>query len=435
MNNTKRSTKLGRRTDATTQANSRKHEATDLDRAIFVTGDITDEMVIALTPKIISLTQNSGSPITVFIDSYGGDVQAAHFLLGLLRSPDHSGQRCKLRTVATGRACSAAADLLSQGDYIEAYPHAILHFHGTRFLKKEDVTAEYARDLEKDLHSEDKSRSVRLAASVLPRQLHNYKRLKSEMRVAREKSPKTFTAYEALAPNGGLDVPAFIYALSDKLGRRYGKMVWDCLDQTENRAAIINAYRSVKVPIEHLPPPIHAALKQYKIPSDAAESIAWDILLLNSVFANRIKTDPKWSPSSEEFDLLQLELEELQAVAGKIFQTETLDQLLLCEEQFMSAGDRQFCARYGESKHAKLRKKADEIIDRAYTKIEPLWAFTVKLCGELNKGENRLSPEDAWWLGLIDEVIGTPTTRRELPEKVRASLLKQMPLAEAERYV
>jgi hypothetical protein len=57
------------------------------------------------------------------------------------------------------------------------------------------------------------------------------------------------------------------------------------------------------------------------------------------------------------------------------------------------------------------------------------------LCGELNKGENRLTPEDAWWLGLIDEVIGTPTTRRELPEKIRESLLKQMPLNEAERYI
>jgi hypothetical protein len=212
-------------------------------------------------------------------------------------------------------------------------------------------------------------------------------------------------------------------------------MVSYCLDQIESRAAILKAYHSIKDPTAQLPPIIQSALKGIKIEPDAAKSMAMEILMLNSVFANRLKNDPKWMLSSEDYGQLEFELEELEAVAGKIFQTETLDQLLQFEEQFMSASERQFCARHGESKNAKLRAKADEIIDRAYTKIEPLWAFTVALCGELNKGENELTPEDAWWLGLIDEVIGTPTTRRELPEKIRESLLKQMPLSEAERYI
>jgi len=66
--------------------------------------------------------------------------------------------------------------------------------------------------------------------------------------------------------------------------------------------------------------------------------------------------------------------------------------------------------------------------------IEPFWSFTVGLCGLLFRGENPLKPKDAWWLGLIDEVIGTPTTRRELSKQVRESLLNQMPLAEAEKF-
>ena len=38
--------------------------------------------------------------------------------------------------------------------------------------------------------------------------------------------------------------------------------------------------------------------------------------------------------------------------------------------------------------------------------IEPLWYFVVALCRLLQQGENRLTAVDAYWLGLVDEVVG-----------------------------
>jgi hypothetical protein len=46
------------------------------------------------------------------------------------------------------------------------------------------------------------------------------------------------------------------------------------------------------------------------------------------------------------------------------------------------------------------------ILERAGRYIAPLWFFTVTLSHNLSIGENSVSAEDAYWLGLIDEVIG-----------------------------
>jgi len=38
--------------------------------------------------------------------------------------------------------------------------------------------------------------------------------------------------------------------------------------------------------------------------------------------------------------------------------------------------------------------------------LDPLWSFFVALCHTLQEGENELTAADAYWLGLIDEVMG-----------------------------
>jgi hypothetical protein len=53
-------------------------------------------------------------------------------------------------------------------------------------------------------------------------------------------------------------------------------------------------------------------------------------------------------------------------------------------------------------------KKAKALLGTAaFPRLEPLWYYTVSLCRALFEGENRLTPEDAYWMGIIDEVIGT----------------------------
>lgn len=51
------------------------------------------------------------------------------------------------------------------------------------------------------------------------------------------------------------------------------------------------------------------------------------------------------------------------------------------------------------------RQKINEL---AKPLIRPLWLFFVALCYALQEEENELTAVDAFWLGLIDEVIGGP---------------------------
>jgi len=49
--------------------------------------------------------------------------------------------------------------------------------------------------------------------------------------------------------------------------------------------------------------------------------------------------------------------------------------------------------------------------------LQPVWTFFVALCHVLQEGENELTAKDAYWLGLIDEVIGEDLyTIRDLME-------------------
>jgi len=84
----------------------------DCRRPIFISGELNDALVRYLTPQIIALRNSSNAPITVFIDSPGGSVESTKVIYELLKTPNQMGEICWVNTVVTGRAGSAAADLL-----------------------------------------------------------------------------------------------------------------------------------------------------------------------------------------------------------------------------------------------------------------------------------------------------------------------------------
>ena len=47
-----------------------------------------------------------------------------------------------------------------------------------------------------------------------------------------------------------------------------------------------------------------------------------------------------------------------------------------------------------------------EMLKLVKPRIRPIWLFFVALCHVIQEGENELTPVDAYWLGLIDEVWG-----------------------------
>jgi hypothetical protein len=52
-----------------------------------------------------------------------------------------------------------------------------------------------------------------------------------------------------------------------------------------------------------------------------------------------------------------------------------------------------------QDRHAKIVAKLRPV-------IQPIWLFFVALCHILQERDNVLTAADAYWLGLIDEVIG-----------------------------
>jgi hypothetical protein len=50
--------------------------------------------------------------------------------------------------------------------------------------------------------------------------------------------------------------------------------------------------------------------------------------------------------------------------------------------------------------------KNERLVQKVRPLLEPLWSFFVALCHVLQEGENELTSVDAYWLGLIDEVVG-----------------------------
>src|SRR5262249_51931792 len=61
--------------------------------------------------------------------------------------------------------------------------------------------------------------------------------------------------------------------------------------------------------------------------------------------------------------------------------------------------------------NAPEEERADKLVEAVRPQLRPIWSFFVALCYVLQRGENQLTATDAFWLGLIDEVIGVP----ELP--------------------
>lgn len=86
-------------------------------RAVYAFGSFDDGLLSKLVPEITRFRFESGTPITLFINSPGGVIRCLEILTGVLWDEDIDSKRCRVITVASGDAASAAATLLALGDY------------------------------------------------------------------------------------------------------------------------------------------------------------------------------------------------------------------------------------------------------------------------------------------------------------------------------
>ncbi|MGB2679147.1 MAG: ATP-dependent Clp protease proteolytic subunit [Candidatus Acidiferrum sp.] len=337
------------------------------DRSIRVDGAIDHRLEDRLRPQILELTAGSREPITVFIDSEGGSAAAGERILELLRSPHQDGASCRIITVARAKAWSAAADLLSAGDFAIAHPGSRLLYHGTRITTPQPVTADHASLLADVL----KSSNRRFSASLLEKSAERFLFLLFALRA-------TFEEHRAGA--GGR-------TLSDL----------DCLQEISCRKAPPAAQKVLRQ-AANIWDRYHGLVTHFEEQAAIARLFGETTEIEKIMLASSIsfecennKTDPQWSLRTgglnrinEHFFFLD---EYFQGTNGACF-------AMLCERwaPLIIAEDGQELLS-AEEKARKFRRY-----------FPPFWSFFIALCHALQRSEHELTAMDAFWLGLIDTV-------------------------------
>jgi ATP-dependent protease ClpP protease subunit len=200
-------------------------------RAIYVLGSIDSPLVDRLTPEIIRLCAQNREPITVYIDSRGGSVASAEAILRLLQSTNQEGApACRLITVVTARAASAAADLLSSGDYAIAYPDSSILYHGVRTSMSDPLTVELASIITETLKLSNDRYAMTLARKSEVRFMFRYFVLRPQ-----------FEAYRTKVENANLsDLKCFLGLVGEKISPKATKIVGQATQRYERYNALLD---------------------------------------------------------------------------------------------------------------------------------------------------------------------------------------------------
>src|SRR5208282_3337848 len=168
-------------------------------------------MVYRLTPRIVSL-QEKRPPITVYIDSPGGNLASMENIWRLLTASNQDGAPpCRIITVVTSRAASAAADLLSSGDYaIAASPQSTILFHGSRTFGEIPLTVQTTAVLAQFLRMTNETYATDLIRKIEGRFMFRFLLSKGQFEEVRKRN----------APKKMTDAECFLSIVSDSLSER-----------------------------------------------------------------------------------------------------------------------------------------------------------------------------------------------------------------------
>jgi len=176
---------------------------------VYVQGKIDQALVNKLTPDIIRLQSQSRDPITVYIDSEGGRTFHADMLTRLLTASDQDNSRsCRIITVTTGLAASAAADLLCSGGYAIAHAGSVIFFHGVR-RSGEEITVAVASSIAHSLRRTNERYAIGLADKSIRRLGFRYAWLHGQFDAFRARVGKPQES----------DIACFVGLISERMSR------------------------------------------------------------------------------------------------------------------------------------------------------------------------------------------------------------------------
>lgn len=350
----------------------------DPSRAIFISGTIDQDLLSRVAPEILRLQSASRDPITLYIDSPGGSVSVMETLLRLLNLSDQdAADPCHIITAVATRAASAAADLLSSGDYAVAYPGSTILYHGVRTQDSGPLTLERTSAWGWFLRLSNDRYAMTLARKIEERFSFRFITNRHEFDDIRTGNAQPWMS----------DLECFIKFVEGKLSDE-AKKVWA---RARDRHA---RYESIFATI------IKKTKRDVgKMTRAQREGASIKAIVDFEIRTNR--TDPSWS----------FRLGGLQNLADDFY--------LLTSHLSASGHERlkKWSTRFGKlvlpkdevaeiEAIADGREREERLVEKVEPILEPLWSFFIGLCHALQDGENELTGRDAYWMGLVDEVVG-----------------------------
>lgn len=337
-------------------------------------GAFSDALIANLANEILRLRASSTEPITLLINSNGGATRSLDILEGLIRTPDADGRYCRVVTVTIGNAGSAAATLLAMGDYAIAYPSAKIHFHGVRLSDAKDVTMERASDLATWLKDTNNSTAIRLARSFMARLVFHYSVLKEEFDEIEKTSGKTDIS----------EVECFARCLQKRLSPAGDRIIEKSLLR----------WRS----IQRLSAHVFTRLKD----EDPANNAKFEAAILREIVDFEVGQNAGKDWSLDAVGISQV-VEDYTILRD--YHTGEHNQLL---EPLVETFAPAFMTRTESEDYFRTDEKKKKVVrEKLAVRVQPFWYFTVSLCRYLQEEENPLTTYDAYWLGAINEILGS----------------------------
>ena len=343
------------------------------DQSIEVFGQINEDLVSRLAPRILALRKENAKHITIYINSIGGEITCLRYIYDLIKQPSPDGHCPHLITVGIGNVGSSAAALLGLGDYSIAYPGANIHFHGARFLDVPEITVESASKIFDQLRAANETMAANLAKGSCERLAFRYWMLTN---------PNENQTPEGAQRNSVMSIEQFSETIKQELSTA-GKRIIRTAD---------NRWKTLRQISEETKKDIDPNLRGIDFEAEILRRII-------TFEANKAKASGKttWNVGQvvNDFSLLK--------------QYDTGSHHQFFERIVQRFGDAFFTK--AELTEVNTSTPTPET-EKAFTqkvqqRIIPFCYFAASICDVLHQQENPLTAEDAYWLGEVDEIYGS----------------------------
>ena len=361
------------------------------DRSITISGIIDDALVSRLLPEIVRLQTTSREPITVYIDSPGGDTESARLLLDALRASDQDrSEPCRLITVALGEASSAASDILMAGDYALAYPYSRILCHGTRHIiyQPTALTKDVAASFAKDMAGQDEGFAIALARNCIDRFMFRFSTFWLNLdRFGVEKGgPGLFGYEDSLTAKSVAETMISILNLGYVNHAILEQLV--IAGQTANDVASFAKNSNLTDLMDAL-----RLSDEMKRKASVKTAILGDALTNVSMYPSFAAMEVKYSLLCDFFEYHHREM--IAKLKNRWLEDFFNDPLR--DTAILKTG------KTGFSSKQDWWKAVFQYMD---TMCFSIWFLFVSFCRRLQSGDFPMTATEAYWLGLIDEVIG-----------------------------